>query len=131
MEAVEAELATTLVGMVGGTRPSVSPAEVQAHLAAHFHVAVHEVHVHYSQPDDFLLLFSDISMAYRVLHAPSPIGRELTLRFHRWCLQSRTIFSPLRYKVLLAIENFSAHAWSPEAVVTPRVTKTLTNVAKP
>jgi hypothetical protein len=34
------------------------------------------------------------------------------LVFRRWQCQSNVLFSPLHFKILLAIENISAHAWS-------------------
>jgi hypothetical protein len=114
MNAAEAQLDSALVAMVGGSRPLVPPDKVQQHLRCHFQVEPHEVQVCKSRPDDFLLIFVDRNMADRVLHTPPPRDAELTLRFRRWTRQSRALFSLLRFKVLLSIENIPVHAWSLE-----------------
>jgi hypothetical protein len=41
-----------------------------------------------------------------------------SLCFHRWHRQARTLFSLLRYKVLLAIDNIMTHLWSAKIVLT-------------
>jgi hypothetical protein len=43
-------------------------------------------------------------------------GAELVLIFHRWRRQSGALFLPLRYKVLLVVENIPAHIWSVQSV---------------
>jgi hypothetical protein len=69
-----------------------------------------------SRLDDFLPLFNEASVADRVLHVQPPSAGWFSLIFRRWHCQSCTLFSPLRFKVLLAIINLSVHVWSPETV---------------
>jgi hypothetical protein len=88
--------------MVGGTRPAITAAQVQEHLETFFHVPAQHVRVRRYFPDDFLLVFNSRTTADRVLHAPPLEGTEFTLRFRRWSRQSRALFKPLRYKVLIA-----------------------------
>jgi hypothetical protein len=44
-------------------------------------------------------------MADRVLHAPPPEGAEFTLYSRRRSRQSRVLFKPLCFKVLLTVDN--------------------------
>jgi hypothetical protein len=62
------------------------------------------------------VIFNDVTVADRVLHSQNlwADGFSLVIRWWRW--QSHVLFSPLWYKVLLAIDNLSAHVWSPEIV---------------
>jgi hypothetical protein len=108
VNAAEANLQHALVAMVWGHRPPVSPTQVYGYLEQHFHVAAHEVQVRCFRPDDFLLVFSSYEATSRVLLAAPLDGTEFTLLFHRWRRQARAFFSPLRYKVLLALENLPA-----------------------
>jgi hypothetical protein len=78
----------------------------------------HEVRVCRSRSDDFLLIFSKQATVDRVLHAPMQQEVDFSLIFRRWRCQARARFSPLRYKVLLAIDNVSAHVWLLEVVQT-------------
>jgi hypothetical protein len=48
------------------------------------------------------------------LHAPPPPPVDLVLVFGCYRRQTGALFSPLRYKVLLALENIPAHVWSLE-----------------
>jgi hypothetical protein len=50
-------------------------------------------------------------MANQVLHAPPLPSAVFNLCFHRWHWQSRALFKPLRYKVLLAVDNIPTHLW--------------------
>jgi hypothetical protein len=110
----EAKLTNALVAVVGGTMPMVTPATVHQHLSRFFQVEEHEVQVHRSKPDDFLLLFNNERVMDRVLHTVLPRDMELILVFWIWCHESRVLLSALRYKVLLAIDNIPLHAWSTE-----------------
>jgi hypothetical protein len=60
--------------------------------------------------------------ADRVLHIVPPTEVELVLVFRRWQRQSGALFSPLHFKVMLALENLPAHVWSLE--VTQEVVRT-------
>jgi hypothetical protein len=79
-------------------------------------VEVSEVQVRRYHSDSFLINFSNSSMADRVLHASQPQGAELVLIFQRWRRQSGALFAPLRYKVLLIVENITAHIWPVQMV---------------
>jgi hypothetical protein len=46
-----------LVAVVGGSRPMVSPAQVVFLLTTFYRVGEHEVCIHRSSPDNFILLF--------------------------------------------------------------------------
>jgi hypothetical protein len=99
----EVELASALVAMVRGSRSPVSLGQVLDYMSLHFRVSADKVRVHRFWLDDFILFFNDV--VDRVLHALSSLAGGLSLVFRWWCRQSRAIFSPLRYKLLLAIDN--------------------------
>jgi hypothetical protein len=84
MDAVESELTSALVAMVGGTRPAVTPDHVCLHLTRHYQVDADSVRIHRYRSDGFLVNFSDPSTADRVLHASQPQGAELVLIFRHW-----------------------------------------------
>jgi hypothetical protein len=54
---MEAKLMNALVAVVGGSRPMVSPAQVVFLLTTFYRVGEHEVCIHRSSPDNFILLF--------------------------------------------------------------------------
>jgi hypothetical protein len=114
IDVVEASLSTTLVAMVGGARPTVTPSQVYTYLDRYFNVAGHEVQVRRAQPDDFLLVFTSGNTASRVLHAAIPKGAEFSLFFHHWHHQSRAQRVLHRYNVMLVLENLPVHVWSVE-----------------
>jgi hypothetical protein len=114
IDAVEAGLAAALVTMVGGSRLAVSPAQVYSYLNYFFNITAHEVQVHHAHPYDLLLIFTREEMASRVLHAIMPEGTEFSLFFCLWRRQSGALRTPLRFKVLLVLENLPAHVWSVE-----------------
>jgi hypothetical protein len=58
------------------------------------------------------LTFSDQSLLDEVLHVATPVGVDIMLAFQRWWRQIGALLSSLRSKVLLAIKNILAHAWS-------------------
>jgi hypothetical protein len=118
MDVAEAKLANVLVVMVDGMRLTAHPDQVLLYLPCHFLVEPHEVQVHRLHPDDFILIFNSAELVARVLLAPLPQDVELVLRFRCWHHQSRALFSPLWFKVPLAIDNIPAHAWLPETVHT-------------
>jgi hypothetical protein len=110
VDAGDERIANALVAVVGGTRPAVSPAQVLHYLTSFYQVAEHQVVVCRSAPDDFILLFLDRVVADKVLLSDLPMGSPFVLLFQRWHWQSCALFSPLRFKVLLAIDNVPAHA---------------------
>jgi hypothetical protein len=80
--ATEEALSSSLVALVGGTRPVVSPDQVAAFLSHHHGVAVGEALIHRYKAGSFLISFNDIRSADRVLHPPPPVGVELLLIFN-------------------------------------------------
>jgi hypothetical protein len=48
-------------------------------------------------------------VADRVLHAQPPTATTFSPHFHCWSHQSRALFSPLRFKVLLVVDNIPVH----------------------
>jgi hypothetical protein len=64
------------------------------------------------------ILLPDWTPADCVLHADPAPDAAPSLHFNRWSRQAGAVFSPLRFKVLLAIENVPAHVWSCEVVQT-------------
>jgi hypothetical protein len=66
VNAANAELSTTLLAMVGGGYPT----QVLEYMSSHFQVVVNEVRVHWSWPNDFLVLLNDILVVDRILHDP-------------------------------------------------------------
>jgi hypothetical protein len=66
--------------------------------------------------EDFLRVFSDAETASRVPHAEPPRDSGLRLVFHHWRRHAGALFSPLRFKVLLAVSNLPAQLWSVEVV---------------
>jgi hypothetical protein len=80
--ATEEALSSSLVALVGGTRPVVSPDQVVAFLSHHHGVAVGEALIHRYKAGSFLISFNDIRSADRVLHPPPPVGVELLLIFN-------------------------------------------------
>jgi hypothetical protein len=55
----------------------------------------------------------------RALHARPPVGVDIVVVFGRYRRQTGALFSPMRFKVLLALENIPAHTWSPEIAQAP------------
>jgi hypothetical protein len=53
-------------------------------------------------------------LADQVLHAPQPAGADLVLIFGRYHRHTDALFSPLRFKIRLALEKILAHVWSLE-----------------
>ncbi|OEL16658.1 hypothetical protein BAE44_0022323, partial [Dichanthelium oligosanthes] len=118
MGVAEDELANTLVARVGGAVPGVSIAQVASHFGRFFQVREQEALIRCYMLDGFLISFADGQVTDWVLHALQPSGADLMLVFQRWRCQSRAVFSPLRYKVLLSVENLLAHVWLVDSVQT-------------
>jgi hypothetical protein len=76
MDTVEAELVNTVVVVVGGTRPSVLPAQVQQFLSRFFQVGEEEAMVMCYHPVDFLIHFTSRQSANCVLHALTLEGAQ-------------------------------------------------------
>jgi hypothetical protein len=114
MNAAEAQLSNTMLAMVGGSQPSISPSQVREHLQWHFGLADEAFQVRRSFPDDFLVSFSDGKDLARMLHTKLVAEGGFSLFFRCWTRQARACFSPIYFKVLLSITRVPAHAWSVE-----------------
>jgi hypothetical protein len=111
MDAGEEELHNSLVAFVGGTRLVVTPEEVTGYLIRYHGITTEEALVRHYKDDSFLVSFNDARLVDRVLHSPPPAGADLGLVFGHYCRQTDTLFTPLRFKVLVALENIPAHVW--------------------
>jgi hypothetical protein len=114
--AVEVELATTLVTMVDGSQLVVTPEQVLNHLTSFYRVETGGVCICRYRSGGFLVNFVDAAIADRVLHASWPQAVELVLIFHRWTRQACAQFDLLCFKALLAVENIPAHLWFVQTV---------------
>jgi hypothetical protein len=86
-------------------------------LTTFYGVGEHEVCIHRSSPDDFLLLFMAHQTTDRVLHANPLVDAPFLLLFHRWCHQLRAWFAtPLWFKVHLSISNLPTHIWLTDSI---------------
>jgi hypothetical protein len=103
---VEGRLENTLVAVVGGSRLATTTSQV-TNIAQTFDLA------HYKFRS-FLILLPDRGTADHVLHGDPPREVALLLRYNRWRCQVGAVFSPVRHKVLLSIENMLVHVWSRE-----------------
>ncbi|CAL5044434.1 unnamed protein product [Urochloa decumbens] len=97
--------------MVAGTRPVVSPAQVELFMSEHFELGRDDVEVRLHRPDDFLLVFRRRIDADRVLHAEPPGNSVLRLTFRRWRREACAVSEPLQFKVLLDMKGIPGHLW--------------------
>jgi hypothetical protein len=116
MDAAEEELRSSLVIFVGGTRSMILPEQVTGHLNRHLGITAEEALIRRYKVSSFLISFIDMRLVDRVLHSPPPVGAEVVLVFACYCRQTGALFSSLRFKVLLTLENIPVHAWSRETV---------------
>jgi hypothetical protein len=77
MDTAEARFNQGLVAVVGGSKPTVTPAQIQAVLQLHYQVAEGMVQAHRYQAEVFLLVFQDQLKADWVLHTIQSHGAEL------------------------------------------------------
>jgi hypothetical protein len=111
MTATEDEHQSALVAFVGGARPATYPDQVAAYLLQHHGIPLGDAQIHRYWARSFLTSFRDDQMEDHVLHATPPIGAALVLIFGRYRRQQGALFSPLRFKVLLALDNVPTHVW--------------------
>ncbi|CAL4948394.1 unnamed protein product [Urochloa decumbens] len=114
VEANVQELSSALFAMVAGTRPVVSPAQVELYMSEHFGLGRDDVEVRLSRPDDFLLVFRRRIDADRVLHAEPPPNAAFCLTYRRWRREAMASFEPLLFKVLLDMKGIPGHLWESE-----------------
>jgi hypothetical protein len=115
-----AELSTTkealsslaLVAMFGGTQPSMSPADVRAHLESFYHISPEAFTVRRYALEDFLVRFIAREDLENVVHVPVPLNMPFYLVWKRWHRQSMASGGAMRFKVLLGLKGLPAHTWS-------------------
>jgi hypothetical protein len=128
MDATEESLTSALEVVVVGPWLRATLAEIFDHLSRYFQVTTDSIQVKRYRANMFLLQFTDRREADRVLHAPIPQGAELRLVFRRWRRQVGSLFSPLRFKILLSITNLpTLHASSLMSCHTPLRPQTYLN----
>ncbi|RLN07393.1 hypothetical protein C2845_PM11G04630 [Panicum miliaceum] len=99
-------LSCTLVAVVGGARPVISPQQVGMLLEEFFLVQHREYTVHHFDPEDFLLEFASAMVVDRILHAYHPDDAYLE-EMHR---QSMASLASLCFRVLVEFRGIPAHA---------------------
>lgn len=70
LQAVEDTLGLALVALVGGTRPSISPAMVTRFLFERFGIAAEDADVRRHEPEDFVVRFRHCQDRNHVLISP-------------------------------------------------------------
>ena len=109
----EDELAAkALVVLVLGTRPSFAPYQVRRFIQDNFGVVGADFTLHRYWPEDFLVIFRNASDLRRVLDAPPLPRADMVLRFRHWNRLSTADADVMRFRVMLEIRGFPAHAWS-------------------
>jgi hypothetical protein len=76
IDQAEAALSSALIAMAGGTRPAVSPSQVERLLIQHYAIRVGEVQVKRYSCADFLLIFTSRMLVDQVLHTLPPPAAE-------------------------------------------------------
>lgn len=118
LDNAELQLSSALVAWVAGTRPEITVKEVKNLLQRFYNVQPDEYSICPYKPEDFLIRFNVKEVADRVLHSDPPSAAQFLLRFRRWLRLAVATSKPMLFKVLLAIDNLPAHAWSVDAVQT-------------
>jgi len=113
MQAEEDRLATSaLTILVLGIRPSLMPYQVRRFIQDNYAIPAKDFTLHRHWPEDFLVIFRSPVDAQRVLDAPPLACVDMVLRFRRWSRLSMGEGETMKYRVLLEIRGFPAHAWS-------------------
>ncbi|CAL4956555.1 unnamed protein product [Urochloa decumbens] len=111
IDTAEAKLPScALVAMVGGTGPSVHPAQVGRSLEELYVLLPDEYTVYRFHPEDFLVEFTSTAAANCVLHASPPPDAPFQLVWKRWRRQLSASLASLRYKVLIKLKVILTHA---------------------
>jgi hypothetical protein len=101
-----------LLALVLGTRPTVTPAMVLAHLGEHFGILEDRVSVRRTRPDDFLVRFTHPEDLELVLSSPVPEGSPFVLRWRRWNRLIMGSAGAFRFRVLVGLKGIPSHARS-------------------
>jgi len=109
VQAAEDDLGHSLVVLVGGTRPAMSPAMVTVYLFERFDIMAGEAEVRRHEPEDFVVRFRRRVDRDRVLAAP-PTGAPLPLLWRPWWRTSWATAGTFRYRVLVGMRRVPLHA---------------------
>ncbi|KAG2559162.1 hypothetical protein PVAP13_8NG313968 [Panicum virgatum] len=104
--------ASALTVLVLGTHPTFAPYQVRRFIQDNYAIPAKDFTLHQHWPEDFLVVFQNAAVAQRVLDAPPLACPDMVLRFRRWSRLSMGEGETMRYRVLLEIRGFPAHAWS-------------------
>ncbi|CAD6266694.1 unnamed protein product [Miscanthus lutarioriparius] len=98
-----------LVALVGGSRPTVTIADVRHQLTLFYRIPDDAFSISCYAPEDFLVKFNSRHDLEDVLRGPVPIGTPFFLVWKRWWRQSRASAGALKYKVLVGLSGLPAH----------------------
>ncbi|KAG2569883.1 hypothetical protein PVAP13_7NG446101 [Panicum virgatum] len=101
-----------LTAIVVGTRPSFSPSAVHRFIVENYHVPADGFTIHRFHPEDFLLVFKEVVVLERVLHAPPLPVADMVLRFRRWRRLASADAESMKFRVLLEMRGIPSHVWS-------------------
>jgi hypothetical protein len=98
---------------VGGTRLVVLGSKIVDEVARQFDIAVKNMSIHQTMPEDFLLLMSDEDAATKVFNDGKALrGPRFTLLFKKWSRFAHASASSLANLVDIEIRGIPEHAWS-------------------
>jgi hypothetical protein len=109
----EIALRRALFVSVVGTRPMVLGSEIVDEVARQFDIAVQNMSIHQTMPEDFLLLMPDEDAATKVFNDGKALrGPRFTLLFKKWLRFAHASASSLANLVDIEIRGIPEHAWS-------------------
>ena len=111
MEEAEEVLARGMVATITGTRPSVSPADVEASLHAMFELQHDNFTVHKHAPEDFLIIFSSRLIMDRMASDHLINAARFSLLLRPWCKLAHATAGSFAYSVQLELRGIPAQAW--------------------
>ncbi|KAI4975931.1 hypothetical protein ZWY2020_049538 [Hordeum vulgare] len=111
MEEVEEVLAHGMVATITGTRPSVSPADVEASLHAMFDLQPGDFTVHKHAPEDFLIIFSSRLIMDRTAGNHLLNAACFSLLIRPWCKLAHATARSFAYSVQLELRGIPPQAW--------------------
>uniref|UniRef100_A0A453I8T3 DUF4283 domain-containing protein n=1 Tax=Aegilops tauschii subsp. strangulata TaxID=200361 RepID=A0A453I8T3_AEGTS len=111
MKEAEEVLARGMVATITGTRPSVSPADVEATLHAMFDLQPGDFTVHKHAPEDFLIIFSSRLIMDRMAGDHLINAAHFTLLLRPWCKLAHATAGSFAYSVQLELRGIPTQAW--------------------
>ena len=89
-----------------------SPSAVHRFIVENYHVPADGFTLHRFHPEDFLLVFKEVVVLERVLHAPPLPVADMVLRFRRWRRLASADAESMKFRVLLEMRGIPSHVWS-------------------